>query len=155
MKYQRTFQVNSEIYSDNLNSVFFNPNSKNMKIRNLIIPKVKKLYDQYWEIIKTSKSITDNLELINKYNSELKENDLTLLGLVTHGGQGLATANNGDFVGCIKDSKDAKRIFIQRAEKLFSAVKEFKNKISKKFPELIGLDTLKKTEEYLSKITEN
>ena len=155
MKYEKMSLVNSEVYADNLNSVFFNPNAKNMKIRNLIIPKVKKLYDQYWEIIKTSKSITDNSELINKYNSELKDNDLTLLGLVTHGGQGLATANNGDFVGCIKDSKDAKRILIQRSEKLFSTLKEFKNKISKKFPELIELDTLKKTEDYLSKIKEN
>jgi hypothetical protein len=116
--------VNSEVYADNLNSVFFNPNAKNMKIRNLIIPKVKKLYDQYWEIIKTSKSISDNSELINKYNSELKDNDLTLLGLVTHGGQGLATANNGDFVGCIKDSKDAKRILIQRSEKFLRIINQ-------------------------------
>lgn len=66
----------------------------------------------------------------------------------------VATANNGDFVGCVMGSNEAKRVFIQRPSKLFLVLKEHKQKISKKFPELIKLDSFHKTESYLSNINE-
>jgi len=153
-EFQNIMLTDSNAYTDNINNVFFTTNKQNLNIRKIIIPVIKKIYDRYWEAIKTSSTILQNKEIIEKYNFGLKENDLTLLGLVTNGGQGLATANNGDFVGCIMGSNDAKRVFIQRPVKLFSVLKEHKKKILKKFPELIHLDNLHKTESYLSKINE-
>ena len=153
-KVQNTTIVDSNIYKKNLNSVFFSPNKKNLKIRNSIIPFINKIYDRYWPAINTSSAISQNIEIIKKYNSELKEGDITLLGLITNGGQGLATGNNGDFVGCIEGSNEANRVYSQRPAKLFSILKEQKAKICKKFPELEQIDSLQKSEIYLSKFSE-
>ena len=152
--FKNIISTDSDVYINNINNVFFNPNKKNLKISNIIIPTIKKIYDRYWEVVKTSAAISQNIKIIEKYNSELKENDLTLLGLVTNGGQGLATGNNGDFVGCIEGSNEAKRVFNQRPVKLFSILKEHKSKIHKQFPELVELDSFQKIEVYLSKINE-
>ena len=43
---------------------------------------------------------------------------MTMLGLITQGGQGLATGNNGEFIGCRKGSKKEFKIIKQRTEKL-------------------------------------
>jgi heme O synthase-like polyprenyltransferase len=53
-----------------------------------------KLYNQWWEKIRTSKEIKKNKQAIDAYLETLKPGDVTLLGLVTEGGQGLATADN-------------------------------------------------------------
>jgi len=153
-EFQNKQLTDSDTYINNINNVFFNPNKNNLKINSTIIPIIKKVYDKYWEAIKTSSNITKNIKIINKYNSELKEKDLTLLGLVTNGGQGLATGNNGDFVGCIEGSNEAKRVFAQRPVKLFLVVKKYTKKLHKKFPELIKLDDLESVKDYLSKINE-
>ncbi len=152
--FKDTSFVDMNTYMKNINKVFFNPTKINLKISNTLIPSLKKIYDRYWEAIKTSTAISQNAQIIKKYNSELKENDLTMLGLVTNGGQGLATANNGDFVGCVEGSKESKRVLNQRPEKLFEILKKYKNKIYKKYPNLIKLDSLKKTKEYLFKMSE-
>jgi len=153
-KIQNTTLVDSDIYAKNINSVFFNPNKKNLKIRNSIIPGIKKIYDRYWPAIKTSLAISQNIEIIKKYNSELNEGDITLLGLVTNGAVGMQTGDNGDFVGCVEDSIEANRVYSQRPVKLFSILKEQKSKICKKFPELEIIDSLQKSEIYLSKASE-
>lgn len=153
-RFQNITLTDSDSYINNINNVFFNPNKKNLKISNIIIPTIKKIYDRYWEAMKTSGAISLNTKIIEKYNSELKEGDLTLLGLITNGGVGMQTGDNGDFVGCIEGSSDSKRVFLKRPVKLFSVLKEYKQKMHKKFPELIKLDNLKKTEDYLSKISE-
>ena len=144
----------NEIYINSLNNVFYVPNKINLKIGKTIVPSIKIIYDKFWEAIKTSTAISKNAEVIEKYNLKLKENDLTLLGLVTNGGQGLATANNGDFIGCIEGSNEANRVLVQRSKKLFSILRDHKKKIVKKFPELEKIDNLKRTEAYLFKIGE-
>ena len=139
----------SDIYMNNINKVFFNPTKTNIKIRNIIIPTIKKIYDKYWEAIKTSGAISSNLKTIQQYNDRLNEGDLTLLGLVTNGGVGMQTGDNGDFVGCIEGSNDAERVLINRPIKLFAVLSKYKKKMFKEFPELIKIDNLKKTEDYL------
>lgn len=44
-----------------------------------------------------------------------------MLGLVTEGGQGMATGNNGRFVGCLTGTKSANRIMETRSKKLYEA----------------------------------
>ena len=63
---------------------------------------------------------------MEKYRNSLKSGDITLLGLITDGGQGLATANNGKFVGVIEGSKEAKRVLEARPKKLYDAIKKHK-----------------------------
>lgn len=68
--------------------------------------------------IDSSKKVAKFNQLISIYRDQLKVGSLTLLGLVTDGGQGLATANNGKFVGVREGTKEAKKIMTSRPEKL-------------------------------------
>lgn len=151
---QNKIITDSDTFLNSYNNVFFIPSKKNHKINNTIVPVIKKISKMYWEIIKTSKAMSKGKDIINKYNLELKENELTLLGLITNGGQGLATGNNGDFVGCVEGSSEANRVLSQRATKLFSVLNDYGKKIYKKFPELKKLDNNQKIREYLLKKSE-
>lgn len=101
--------------------VFFMPNNYNLKIHKLYSETIIELKDKYWDKISTSQNISKNFELLNLYRNNLKEGDITLLGLITDGGQGLATANNGKFIGVIENSQLANNIKISR----FKKIKEF------------------------------
>ncbi len=147
-------KVSNFLYSENINSVFFIPNEKNLKIRDKLIPKVSFIYKHIWNLIKTSRDIKKNKKEINFYTNNLKEGDVTLLGLITDGGQGLATGNNGDFIGCIEGSNEAKRVFDQRPNKIFELIKNNKNFL-KKFNNFSSLNNLDKVKEYFKKIGEN
>jgi hypothetical protein len=120
-----TKSIEVDLFRENLSQVFFSPTEMNLQIIDIIIPSVKKLYNEYWELIKTSREISKNSVKLNEYRGSLKSGDLTMLGLVTEGGQGMATGNNGRFVGCLKGTKSANRILETRSKKLAEAfVKE-------------------------------
>lgn len=51
----------------------------------------------------------------------MKAGDITLLGLITEGGQGLATGNNGKYIGVLEGTKSAENVRKQRPEKLLLA----------------------------------
>jgi hypothetical protein len=63
---------------------------------------------------------------LKKYRDGLKPGDVTLLGLITDGGQGLATANNGKYVGVLSTTKEATRIRETRVNKFFEFVEKHK-----------------------------
>ena len=56
------------------------------------------------------------------YRESLEPGDITLLGCLTEGGQGLATANNGKYIAIRKSTKWAKNIIKSRPEKLLKAI---------------------------------
>jgi hypothetical protein len=145
--------ISPELFKNNLNLVIFNPSKKNLKIREKIIPELKKIYDKYWPAIKTSKAISDNQKILEAYNQKLTENSLTMLGLVTKGGQGLATGNNGDFVGCLEGTIEAKRVYKHRPIKIFELIRNKKNFL-KKFKEFSKFGNMNKVEKYLESISE-
>lgn len=62
---------------------------------------------------------------LNEYRNALKEHDLTLLGLVTDGGVGLQTGNNGKFVGVLDGTHWADKIIDSRPERFFKAIKKY------------------------------
>jgi hypothetical protein len=145
--------ISSELFKSNLNLVIFNPSKKNLKIREKIIPELKKMYDKYWPAIKTSRAISDSQKILEEYNQNLTENSLAMLGLVTKGGQGLATGNNGDFIGCLEGTIEAKRVYKQRPIKVFELIKNERNFI-KKFKKFSKLDNINKVEKFLENINE-
>jgi methylase of polypeptide subunit release factors len=116
------YQVRSSIYQNASNHVFFIPHGLNMRIYQKYNKRVKGLMDQWWEKICTSKKIRENSEELSRYRETLKEGDLTLLGLITDGGQGLATADNGRFVGVLENTGMAKNIEKTRPAKLTEAI---------------------------------
>ncbi|MDL2251774.1 BREX-1 system adenine-specific DNA-methyltransferase PglX [Odoribacter sp. OttesenSCG-928-J03] len=118
--------VSQSVYRETQNLVIFKPTEYNMKIWNLYGKKVKELYDKWWDKIETSKKIAQNSKELEEYRANLKPGDIALLGCLTEGGQGLATANNGKYIAVRKSTKWAKNIIESRPKKLMEAVRKHK-----------------------------
>ena len=116
--------INQEVYLNTQNSVIFKPTDKNLKIWKLYGEKVKDLYNTWWEKIETSKKISQNEYELKHYRESLKPGDVALLGCLTEGGQGLATANNGKYIAVRKSTKWAENIISSRPKKLEDAIKK-------------------------------
>jgi cell fate (sporulation/competence/biofilm development) regulator YmcA (YheA/YmcA/DUF963 family) len=134
-------------YKEAPNQVFFPINDYNLKIFKKYSKIVKELLNQWWDKISTSKNIEKYKNELEKYRRSLKPGDITLLGLITEGGQGLATANNGKYVGVLEGTKWADNARKQRPEKLLLAT-EFckKNHINNKSDAQQFLDKLNELE---------
>ncbi len=131
LKFPKTFEpIKQEVYKNTQNNVIFKPTELNLKIWNKYGEKVKDLYNTWWEKIETSKKISQNELELKHYRANLKPGDVALLGCLTEGGQGLATANNGKYIAVRKSSKWATNIIESRPKKLAEAIKK-NPKISK------------------------
>ena len=117
--------VNVTLYREAPNQVFFTPNVYNLAIANKYFDTIHSLMTSYWDTIENSTNINKNKNLLNSYRATLKAGDVTLLGLLTDGGQGLATANNGFYIGVRESNKDSERTYQQRIEKIAKFNKEF------------------------------
>lgn len=115
------YTVNTSVFRNTALNTFFPPTEFNMRVWGKYGKQIKRLITQYWPMIDSSKSITKNQKYLEQYRKSLKPGDLTLLGLITEGGQGLATADNGRFVGVREKTKEAHRIKTTRAQKLYEA----------------------------------
>ncbi|NWF90446.1 MAG: Eco57I restriction-modification methylase domain-containing protein [Ignavibacteriaceae bacterium] len=109
------------VFSAAPNKVFFIPTTVNIKIYEKLGKTVNELLHKWWDLISTSKNIEKNKRKLDEYRKNLRPGDITLLGLITEGGQGLATANNGKYVGVLEETKWADNVKKQRPEKLLLA----------------------------------
>ncbi len=112
-----------EYYKKSPNQVFFPINDYNLKIYKKYGNKVNELLNQWWGKISTSKNIENYKDELEIYRKSLKPGDVTLLGLITEGGQGLATGNNGKYIGVLEGTKWEENVRKQRPEKLLLAIK--------------------------------
>ena len=118
--------ISQNIYINTQGSVIFKPTPLNLRIHELYGKKVKELYDKWWDKIKTSKDIAKNKTELEKYRANLKPGDIALLGCLTEGGQGLATANNGKYIAVRSSTKWARNIILSRPKKLSEAIKKYR-----------------------------
>lgn len=122
----QNYELNVNEFKNTPNNIFFTPNEFNKQIHDLYSRKIDELLNSYWDMISTSRNISKNTKKLANYRKKLRPGDITLLGLITDGGQGLATANNGRFVGVLKGTKEADRVYETRIKKL----KEFNKKFN-------------------------
>jgi hypothetical protein len=142
------YPVKDEVYKNVVNNVFFAPTDFNLKIYNKYGKKVKDLMEKWWDKISTSKNIKEYQKELEEYRNSLKPGDITLLGLITEGGQGLATGNNGKYIGVLEGTKWAEKVRKERPEKLWEFIN---NKNPKK---LSHLKTKQDVIDYLEKLSE-
>ena len=114
------------LYRNAVNQVFFIPNKFNLQIYNKYNHKVSDLMRKWWSKIDTSKNISQNKEELKIYRNSLKVGDVALLGTLTEGGQGLATANNGKYIGVREGTKQAEAVRNSRPKKLLEVNKRIK-----------------------------
>ncbi len=143
-----TYKIDKSVFKNAVNEVFFMPTKFNMEIYEKYSKEVKKLMDKWWEKISTSKNIEKNKKTLEKYRQSLKPGDITLLGLITEGGQGLATANNGKYVGVLSTTKFAENIRKSRPTKLFEAIRNIG------IEEYAKITSKEKAEELLNSLSE-
>lgn len=112
------YQINQKEYSKSINGCFYVPTPLCMGLNSILADKHNTLMKEWWEKIETSKKISKNELELNKYRASLRSGDITLIGLVTDGGQGMATGDNGKFVGVKAGTKQAASIIDSRPQKL-------------------------------------
>lgn len=119
-----SFKADSSIYQNNVFKRFFIPTSINIEIHSSINLKLTEISKNFCEPLTGKKSKAD--ELVD-YRSQLNSSDLTLLGLISEGEQGLVTGNNSRYIAQIVDEEG-------RSEEINV---EFLNKLRKNgFPNL-------------------
>jgi len=146
---KQEYKVKDNVYKNVVNNVFFKPNELNMKIYEQIAKKLKPIIEQWWDKISTSKNIEKYKRELEQYRQSLKPGDITLLGLITEGGVGIQTGNNGKFIGVLEGTKWADKVRLERAQKLWEFIQNFNPK------ELSTLKTKSQVQDYLNNLSEN
>src|SRR5690606_14422903 len=126
------FRIPFKPYRQAINYSIFSPTEYNCQILEKIIKVARPAFDNWWSKIETSREIERNREALKRNISKLKAGETTIIGLLIDGGQGLATANNGRFVGYNSNSRFAERCKETRIQKLWEAI-ENEQKIKRKF----------------------
>jgi len=114
--------VSIDLYKKCLNNVFFVPSDLNMRIYDKYNYTLCNLFKKWGSCIEDSKKITKNKKLLDKYRKNLNPGDITLLGLITEGGQGLATGDNGRFIGVLENTVFAEQVKENRIETFYKKV---------------------------------
>lgn len=120
------YEVPQNIFNTSINNSFFVPNNYNLKTNSVLGKIHNDLLDTYWNYISTSKNISKYSEFLNEYRNNLSTGEWTLVGLVCDGGQGLATGNNGKYLGIVEGTPEANRILKLRKKKLEEFNKQHK-----------------------------
>ena len=76
--------------------------------------RVADLTEEWWERIKDSRRVAQNRVALRKYQAALKPGDVTLVGLIAEGGQGMRTANNARFLGYLEGTPQAEELLHRR-----------------------------------------
>ena len=139
---QEIYSIDQKVFQEA--GVFFIPTPYNLAIKDKFAHTLKPLYEKWWSFIDSSDKIAKNKASLETYRQSLKSGDITLMGLLTDGGVGLQTGNNGKFVGIREGSKEAKGAKEARAEKLYQA----ESKLN------LGLKSKKEALEFLAGKTE-
>ena len=141
------YNPNTKIYRNTAFNALFPPNAFNMKIWNIYEPIICRLIIKYWNLIITSRHISKNDNYLSEYRKNLKPGDITLLGLITEGGVGLQTADNGRFVAVLEGTKESVKIKQSRANQLYKAV--INNGVNE-----LNIKSLQEAKEYLADLSE-
>jgi len=79
---------------------------------------MNQLVNKWWDKIETSKKFAQHKKEILEYYKTLKPGDVTLVGLIAEGGQGMRTGNNGRFLGYLDGTEQSKKIKDRQKELL-------------------------------------
>ena len=118
--------IEQKMYLETQSSVIFKPTEFNLAVYRRLGSTVKKLYDEWWDKISTSKKITEYADELAAYRASLKPGDIALLGCLTEGGVGLQTGNNGKFIAVRANTKWADNIRKSRPKKLEAAITRYR-----------------------------
>jgi len=147
------FKISFAPYLNSINYSIFSPTEYNCRILEKIVKPARPIYAEWWSRIETSRHIENNRSDIKKFIDSQKTGSTSLIGLMTDGGQGLATGDNGRFVGYHYKSRFADRCKVTRIQKLWGAIND-EPKIKQKFNFLAACRSVEDVENILNKMKE-
>ena len=106
----RVHRLRQHLYPWAHKRAFFEPRSGTLRLLKRFNQPVKELMAKWWEHIETSAKFANNLPAIREYHKSLKPGEVTLVGLIAEGGQGMRTANNARFIGYREGTQQAKKL---------------------------------------------
>jgi hypothetical protein len=112
----RVHSLPPEFYREAHKRAYFEPMPGTLRLFERFNEPVKKIVAQWWARIETSAKFAANLSDLRKYHATLRPGDVTLVGLIAEGGQGLATANNARFLAFLEGTPQARRLAEKAAE---------------------------------------
>jgi hypothetical protein len=77
---------------------------------------LRTLSEQWWNKIETSAKFDKNREKILRYQKSLKPGDITFVGLIAEGAQGLGTGNNGKYLAFLEGTESEVAATKRRSE---------------------------------------
>jgi hypothetical protein len=86
---------------------FFEPRPGTLRLFERFNAPVKALAAEWWDKIEDSRAFTENVPALEAYHRTLRPGDITLVGLVAEGGQGMRTANNARFLAYLDGTPQA------------------------------------------------
>lgn len=111
-------------YKDAINYAMFSPSPYNCQILEKIVKPARPVFDNWWDKIETSQRIEKNREEIEEHRESLGAGSWSITGVLTDGGVGLQTGNNGGFVGYREGHEFAESCKVKRPEKMWNAISE-------------------------------
>ena len=106
----RLHVIPAALYTEAHKRAFFEPRAATLELLRRFNAPVKRLVAEWWSRIETSTKFADNREAVVAYQASLKPGDVTLIGLIAEGGQGMRTANNARFLGYLDGTPQADEI---------------------------------------------
>lgn len=112
----RLHDVPSALYRRAHKRAFFEPRPGTLALYDRFNGAVTALVGEWWERIATSDAFAENRNAIAAYHATLKPGDVTIVGLIAEGGQGMRTANNARFLGYLEGTPQAAALLAKREE---------------------------------------
>ncbi|MCI0541120.1 MAG: BREX-1 system adenine-specific DNA-methyltransferase PglX, partial [Verrucomicrobiales bacterium] len=112
----RVHRVPLALYPTAHKRAFFEPRPSALRLFKKYNEPVNELVAEWWELIGSSRAFDEHSTDIRAYQASLKPGDVTLVGLVAEGGQGMRTANNARFLGYLEGSPQAETLLGKREE---------------------------------------
>jgi len=89
---------------------FFEPRPGTLALYERFNDTIKDLVAEWWERIEDSRAFAANLNELKAYHRTLRPGDVTLVGLIAEGGQGMRTANNARFLAYLEGTPQAREL---------------------------------------------
>ncbi|WP_089670352.1 Eco57I restriction-modification methylase domain-containing protein [Halobacterium jilantaiense] len=126
----RGYAVKLSLFNRTLRHAFFEPTEVNLEIHQKHMERIRTLAEEWEDAIRDSTTLENNLERIEgDHLSQIEPGDTSIVGLLTLGGQGLATGNNEEYLAYIDGSRGARKVK-QRNEETFTYGEKNENTFS-------------------------
>jgi hypothetical protein len=107
----RGYHASLQIYRNTLRSAFFEPTTTNLKLHDQFMSRIKRLAEDWESELQDVTTLKKNADKItSNHTSQLNSGDVSILGLLTLGGQGMTTDKNAKYMAFLEGTEEAEEL---------------------------------------------